>query len=217
MDAVTGWQRARQKQFKEIPKEGIKVEYLNKEFIVHNSVFIPCPDSMPLVENFKINKGESVLDVCTGSGVIAVFAAYKGAGRVLAIDINPEAAKTVEENAYLHGFSDAIETRVSDMFENVQDQFDVITGNLPFRNKAASDYVEASMWDTDLNAHKKYFSGVSDHLKEGGRIYLAQASFGAVDEMKRLAKKAGFRAKLIGSRPMAGLPESFLAFELVRV
>lgn len=211
-------QRERQKLIRSVPDNGQYIEYLGKKFIVYKNVFWPFEDSMPLVENYIINPSDHVLDVCTGSGVIAIFSAYNGAEKVLAIDINPDSIFTANENTKLHGFDDIIEIRQSDMFSAIQynEKFDVITGNLPFRNQLAKDLVEASQWDSNLNAHQSFFKEVRKHLKPNGRIYLSQANFGAVDEMKQFAKDAGFNVKLIGQKSM---PKSdlrvFYAFELV--
>ncbi len=186
---------------------------------VGKNVFWPFDDSKPLVENYRINSGDYVLDVCTGSGVIAIFSAYKGAKKVIALDINPDAVKTAKENTKLHRFGEIIDIRLSDMFDALQngEQFDVITGNLPFRNKTATDYVESSQWDTNLNVHKRFFAEVNRHLKPNGRIYLSQANFDAVEEMKQLANISGFAVKLIGQKTMPNNdPRIFYAFELTR-
>lgn len=105
------------------------------------------------------------------------------------------------------------------MFSSIKDgeNFDVITGNLPFRNKYASDLVEASQWDTNFEVHKKFFSGVNKHLKPEGRVYLSQANFDPIKKMKELANISGFDVKLIGKKIMPNDdPRIFYAFELTR-
>lgn len=219
LNKITKWQIKRQKEFISVPESGIKIEYLGKQFIVYKNVFWPSEDSKPLVENLIVNQGEHVLDVGTGSGVIAIFSVYKEAEKVVAIDINPDAVRAAKANAELHGFSNIIDVRLSDMFDNIKEveQFDVITCNLPFRNKPAHDLIEASQWDTDLHVHRKFFAGVGKCLKPNGRIYLSQASYGAVDEMKKLAELSGFSVRLICQKPMPiNVPGMFYAFELRR-
>lgn len=175
---------------------------------------------MPLAQNYDVRPGETVLDVCTGSGVLAICSAKNGASKVVGLEINPAAVECARENVSLHELDGLVDIRLSDMFSALGDHevFDVITGNLPFRNKKASDYVEGSQWDTELQAHKAFFAGVRQHLKPGGRVYLSQANFGAVDEMLSLAEEAGFSSTLIGKRPMGrGDPRVFLAYELTRL
>ncbi len=217
LDIIDKKQLERQEQFRSVPPAGAKIKYLDKDFLVFRNVFSPFDDSLPLVENYQIKPGEKVLDVCTGSGVIAIFSALKGAGKVLAVDINPEAVENAQANVDLYGLKDVIEVRLSDMFSSLspEENFDVITGNLPFRNKEAPDLVALSQWDTNLHCHKALFEGVKRHLKPGGRVYLAQANFGALDEMKEMARKEGFKVKLIGQRAMPNNdPRVFYAFEL---
>ncbi len=219
LDEITKRQIEMQERFRSVPSNGQYIEYLGKKFIVYKNVFWPFDDSKPLVENYRINPDDYVLDVCTGSGVIAVFSAYKGAKNVVALDANPDAIKTAVTNVRLHGFADTIDVRLSDMFGALRDdeQFDVITGNLPFRNKTATDYVESSQWDTSLNAHRRFFAEVNRHLKPNGSIYLSQANFGAVDEMRQLAAVSGFAVKCIGQKTMPNNdPRIFYAFELTR-
>lgn len=211
-------QAQRQELMRNIPPEGIEVEYLGMTFLVRQNVFLPFDDSMPLAQNYEIRDGETVLDVCTGSGVLAILSAKKGASRVVGLEINPHAVDCAKENVCRHGVGGIVEIRRSNMFESLRDgeSFDVITGNLPFRDKKASDLVEGSQWDTELNAHRAFFKGVRSYLNPGGRIYLSQANFGAVKQMLNFASDAGFSSTLIGRRPMKrGDPRVFFAYELV--
>ncbi len=211
---IIAWQKKRQRQFRSIPDCGMVSEYMGRRFIVCRDAFIPCEDSQPLVENFTVKEGESVLDVCSGVGVIGIIAKLKGAGEVVCADINPSAVKSIKANSELHNLR--IGARLSDVFSNVPEgDFDVITANLPFTDRAARDLVEASMWDPGLRTHKAFFAGVRDHLKQGGRIYFAQANFGAVEEMKGMASESGFSVRKIGEKAMPNeLPGIFYAFEL---
>lgn len=216
--SIDRWQQKRQQAFKQIPGEGRTIRYLGKDFHVYPNTFWPFHDSQPLVRNFKIKPGDSVLDVGTGSGVIAVFACYHGAGRVLALDVNPAAIRSARRNARDHGFKDVMEVRRSDLFTQVGDeQFDVITANLPFRNKAAPDVVARSQWDTGFETNTRFFQEVGRYLKPGGRIYFSHSNFGAVDEVRRLGKEAGFRVRLLASSvPGEAEERQFLAFLIKR-
>lgn len=205
-------------QFRNVSDKGFEIEYLGKKFMVHKNVFWPHEDSKPLVQNFTIKSGDTVLDVGTGTGVIAVFAAYKGAKKVVAIDINTSAIENAKVNAQMHGFSKIIDIRLSDMFRNVNtdEMFDVITANLPFTNKVATDLVESTMYDSNFHAWEELFDGVNIHLRKNGRLYISQANFGNVEEALSLAKNNGFNFRLIGENKMPDDPRIFYAFELIK-
>lgn len=215
---IDEWQKRRQKLFKSTPAKGVRSKYLGKEFIVYKNTFRPFEDSIPLVKNLKIKKGEKVLDVGTGSGVIAIFACYKGAGSVVAIDVNPDAVRSAKANVKLHNFTKKIKVFKSNLFADVPKiKFDVITFNPPFRNKKAPDIVASSQWDTNLSTHKKFFREVGKYLKNNGHIYIAQANFGAKDEMCKLAEKQGFKVQLIGQKKKYKGEEIFYAFILTKI
>lgn len=212
------WQVQRQQLFKSVPPEGRKVSYLGKEFLVYPNTFWPFADSQPLVKHFRVAPGDSVLDVGTGSGVIGVFACYQGAGRVVGVDINPAAIESATHNARLHGFEGIMEVRRSNLFEALGDErFDVITANLPFRNKPAHDVVAMSQWDTGFDTNTRFFEGVGRHLKPAGRIYFVQSNFGEIEAMQRLASAAGLRvAELASEATDDSRRQQFFVFEMTR-
>lgn len=215
---VDAWQKDRQKMFKSVPTKGRVISYLGKDFLVYKNTFWPFQDSQPLVKHFRMNKGDRVLDIGTGSGVIAIFACYKGAGRVVAVDINPWAVKSARENAKRHGFNEVMEVVQGDVFSSIKkEKFDVITANLPFRNKPAPNLVARSQWDTDFATNKKFLARAAKHLKRDGRIYLSHANFGSVETLKLLAKSAGFSIRKIAEEhKIPKGDEIFYAFVLKR-
>lgn len=220
LDRITKRQIYRQNLFRRTQKKGQLVSCFGKEFIVYPDVFWPFEDSTPLIKKMRIKKGERVLDVCTGTGIIAVLAALKGAKRVIAVDINPNAVKAAKANAKKFGVQKKVEVRHSDMLSAIKkyEKFDVITGNLPFRNKKARDFAAATQWDTGLHCHKELFKHAKQHLTKNGRMYLVQASFGAVNEMKSLAKESGFKVKLLSRMRTAFDRRSFFYdFELAQL
>jgi methylase of polypeptide subunit release factors len=197
------WQAQRQQLFKSVPPEGRKVRYLDKEFIVYPNTFWPFADSMPLVRHFKVAPGECVLDVGTGSGVIGIFACYRGASRVVGVDVNPAAVQSATLNARMHGFADTMTVLQSDLFEALGDErFDVITANLPFRNKPAHDVVAMSQWDTEFRTNTRFFEGVGSRLKPEGRIYFVQSNFGEIAAVQRLAQAAGLQTRELASEAL---------------
>lgn len=77
-----------------------------------------------------IHGGEKIIDVGTGSGILAIGAALTGAGKVLAIDIDPDAVRVAKENVIHHGLEDRITTIQGDLLKRVQDTCDICVANI---------------------------------------------------------------------------------------
>lgn len=86
-----------------------------------------------------IQGGETVIDVGTGSGILAIGAIRLGAERVLAVDLDPIAVTSATENVKLNGLQDVIEVRQSDLLGvlnqegaagSVQPPVDVVVANI---------------------------------------------------------------------------------------
>ena len=82
-----------------------------------------------LVEQY-VKPGDRVIDVGTGTGILAIAAALNGAAAVLASDIDPMAVKVAAENVRLGGLEHVIETRQGDLLKAVDEVCDVLTANI---------------------------------------------------------------------------------------
>ena len=74
--------------------------------------------------------GEEVIDVGTGSGILAIGAALSGAGRVLAVDIDPDAVRVAGRNAVHNGVSGKVEVRQGDLLREVDAVCDICVANI---------------------------------------------------------------------------------------
>lgn len=110
-----------------------KQEFMGIEFKVNNSVLIPQPDTEILVEKtielIKEMKAHKVLDLCTGSGAIAVsIAKYVPNAEIYATDISIEAIEVAKQNDK----ENKIKFIHSNLFENIKEKFDIIVTNPPY-------------------------------------------------------------------------------------
>lgn len=62
-----------------------------------------------------VRRGDRVVDVGTGSGILAITAAYLGAGRVLALDLDPVAVSSAKDNVRLNGLEGSVAVERSDL------------------------------------------------------------------------------------------------------
>lgn len=139
------------------------------EFVVYPGVRPPTLNGIYMLEYAQVKEGDEVLDLGTGTGLHAIFAADK-AKRVVATDIVPAAVINAKFNATRRGLDKKIEFRVGDLFKPVKDgeKFDVffININFPF----------ATDRDDRTSLHERFFAEVRRYMKPAARIYY-QTSF----------------------------------------
>jgi release factor glutamine methyltransferase len=91
-------------------------------------VFTPTPHGLFYANAARIFPGERVIDIGTGSGVLAIAAAKLGA-HVVATDVDTGAIAAAQRNAVLNGVN--VDCRVGSFFADTSGTFDVILANLP--------------------------------------------------------------------------------------
>jgi release factor glutamine methyltransferase len=115
-----------------------------------------------------------VLDLGTGSGIAAVFAARRGA-QVVATDINPESARCARINALVHGLEARIEARVGDLFAPIgDDRFDLILFNPPYFRGPPRNMAERAWRSPDV--FDRFLRELPAHLNERGRALVVLSS-----------------------------------------
>jgi len=123
-----------------------------------------------------ISPGAAVLDMGTGSGVCALFAARHG-GRVVAVDVSPAAVRCARLNAALNQLEDRIDVRLGDLFDPVAGRrFDLVLFNPPFLIGAPKDHRDAA-WRSE-DAARSFAGALGDHLVDGGAALVLLSSFG---------------------------------------
>jgi release factor glutamine methyltransferase len=160
-------------------------------------------------------KGKSVADVGTGSGILALAAARAGAASVLAVDINPNAVLSAQENAQLNGFADRVSAACMDLLADVPPQptFDVILSSPPKHAGEPRDLADGG-WHAGPQYRNvaALFSQARARLKPEGCVYVMVSSDSDLDLLSRLIAEAGFRARLVLERSF--YIESMLLYEL---
>ena len=78
----------------------------------------------------RVRGGERVLDIGTGSGILAIAALKLGAGNAEGVDIDPVAVRTAGENAALNGVADKLTVLVGDLSDKASGRYDIITANI---------------------------------------------------------------------------------------
>ena len=78
----------------------------------------------------QVRGGERVLDIGTGSGILAIAALKLGAASAEGVDIDPVAVRTAGENAALNGVQDKLTVLVGDLSDKASGTYDIITANI---------------------------------------------------------------------------------------
>ena len=155
---------------------------INMDFIIntHENVYVPAEDSYLLAENLVIEKGKSVLEIGTGSGIVAMYAS-KLTDKVTATDINFDAIELAESNFKANNI-DNIELLFGNLFEPVKDRkFDVILFNTPYLPTEEGEVIDDNLnyaFDGGLNGRKVidlFLNEVKNHLNDGGIVQLIQS------------------------------------------
>ncbi len=102
------------------------------ELKVSETTFRPTTITTLLAESLEVGEGDVVIDVGSGSGILAIIAAKLGASRVLATDTAPDVEEVGGQNARDHGVEDRITFLRGDLFGPIPDdvQADVIIGDV---------------------------------------------------------------------------------------
>ena len=180
--------------------------FYGRKFFVNSSVMAPTPETESLCEaatkflGARGNECPRILDVGTGSGVIAVtMASELPRAEVVALDISEEALEVARRNGRDLAVADQIDFRHSDFFGAVgpDERFDVILSNPPYirddeyptrQTEGLEDPKVAMLGGADgLDCIRRLVDGAPKHLAKGGRV-MFEIGFGQVDGVAALTE-----------------------------
>ena len=192
------WQNRIYEELKKIDKKQI-VKILGKEIIVLPGLFAPIfVDSITLAETVAelTREGDLVLDLGTGTGIQGIFASDKAA-QVISVDINPTALECAKQNALHHNLDGRMKIFYSDLFSEINDKFDLIIFNPPFRWFKPRDLMERGEVDENYVTLNKFFAEAGNYLKPEGKILLLFSTSGDMDYCEYIIKKTNFKCRVI--------------------
>lgn len=146
------------------------------------------------------DEGRSALDMGTGSGVGAVFAARSGF-RVVGVDINPDAVRCARINVLLNRLEDRVEIRAGDLFAPVGDEpFDLVLFNPPFFRGVPKDALDRAWRSPDVI--ERFARGLPRRLEPGGRALLVLSTDGEGKAMLDALEGAGLDVAEVARRDL---------------
>lgn len=171
-------------------------DFYGYEIKVDERVLIPRPETEELVsEVLKVVKNtDKVLDLCTGSGAIALVINKKSGASVTATDISEAALDVAKEN--FKQFDAAVETRLIDLYGDLSEKFDIIVSNPPYIKTEEIDTLDKEVKDYEprialdggedgLDFYRRICEGAKQRLNEHGKLFL-EAGYGEAEEIKKM-------------------------------
>ncbi len=164
---------------------------------VRDGVLIPRPETELLAERvIKIADGKSVLDLCTGSGAIAVAVAKNATCKVAASDISDTALTIARENAAQN--SAEITFVSSDLFEKIEGKYDIIVSNPPYIPTADIEKLDDTVrayeplsaldgGEDGLDFYRRISTQCRDYMNDNGTLML-EIGINQAEAVKELLK-----------------------------
>jgi len=176
--------------------------------VIPPGVFRPLSDTWMLADALRtatVSPRASVLDLCTGSGALAIAAAQRGAREVTAVDVSRRALVAVRVNARLNG------VRVRALRGNLYDavgraRFDAIVSNPPYVPGESDDLPRigrARHWEGGTDGRRllnRIIEQAPAHLRPGGCLMVVHSDIIGIDETIARMRAAGLHADVVVRR-----------------
>ena len=204
-------------------------EFMGLNFAVNPSVLIPRQDTETLVELALKRAGEkkrslSILDMCCGSGAIAVsMAHFLPKAKITSCDISLEALEVARGNAARNGLNGRIEFRESDLFfmtkrkktVRIKDSFDMILSNPPYIPTQDIDTLQTEVRDHEpikaldggsdgLDFYRRIAEDAFGSLKKDGLMFL-EIGCDQAEAVTSLLSGAGYYSEIEVHKDLTGL------------
>lgn len=203
-----------------IPSQYIigKCEFMGYDFFVDENVLIPRADTEVLVEKVlefsKENNFKNILDMCTGSGCIAISLVLNGIEKAVGADISKGALNIAEKNAEYNNVKNKTEFIHSNLFENIGGVFDAIVSNPPYiprediksLMREVKDHEPLSALDggdDGLDFYRKITEESRKYLKSGGMLFY-EIGYNQSKDLHNIMEENGFE-KITTVKDYAGL------------
>ena len=155
---------------------GILIPGLGRPITIFPHVYVPSDVSVPgmLATHKDRFPGKRVLDMGTGTGVLALLAACYGAASVVATDSNAFAVRNAAANVRLLGMESLVDVRgPASLFRSTgHEPFDLILFNAPWHDGVPHTIYDTAILDPGHHVLKGFLASAPNHLRPNGTILL---------------------------------------------
>lgn len=201
-------------------------EFWGLDFLVSHDVLIPRPETELIVETALVavpdrNKAVTIVDLCTGSGCIAVSLARElKSARIFATDTSAKALDVARENTRRHGVAGRIGFLEGDLFAPLEEldiaaQVDMIVSNPPYVPQGFGSVLPPEVRDYEpamalfagtegTEIHKRIIGQAPSFLKRGG-LLIMEMGIGQAGALERMVRDSGVYDSLRVLKDLAGI------------
>ena len=193
------------RSFKPVSRILGKRQFWNRWFEISPDVLDPRGDSEVLVNLALQQKADRILDLGTGSGILALTLLSEWPDALaVGVDICEKALLIAQRNAVQHEVSDRFQAQKSDWFEAISGQFDLIVSNPPYIGEDEIPHLDPDVRLYDpmialspgrdaLQAYQNIASDAIGYLKPGGRL-LVEIGFRQGEAVRALFASNGLKS-----------------------
>jgi release factor glutamine methyltransferase len=199
-------------------------EFMKLNFYVDENVLIPRADTeitvLEVISYCKDMENVKILDLCTGSGAIAItLKKYIPNCEVIAVDISNKALDVAKKNEQKNNLQN-IQWLQSNLFEKVSGKFDVIVSNPPYIKKdviktldkqvQAEPLIALDGGDDGLTFYRKIITKAPSYLNENGAIFL-EIGFDQKEDVTKIIENTNKYTKITCKKDFAGNDRMIMA------
>ena len=177
-----------------------------------------------LIHDSPLVEGKRILEIGTGTGLVALCCLRAGAAEVVATDINSAAVANARYNAMLLGVEDRLDVRLvaSDNATayaaiDGSETFDLIISNPPWEDGIPNRIDDFAFIDPSFELLQSLLGELRSHLNPHGRALMAYGCVTAIRRAEELAQESDLDCRRLDDRTLDALPENFLPGMLLEI